>query len=48
VLQRRIENRFLDLYTDPKCSTHPIGRIEVLYLSSLPIEKDLLNGKRKG
>ncbi|CAH8453445.1 unnamed protein product [Schistosoma margrebowiei] len=47
VLQRRIENRFLDLYTDPKCSTHPIGRIEVLYLSSLPIEKDLLNGKRK-
>ncbi|CAH8453111.1 unnamed protein product [Heterobilharzia americana] len=47
VLQRRIENRFLDLYTDPKCSTHPVGRIEVLYLSSSPIEKDLLNGKRK-
>ncbi|CAH8448601.1 unnamed protein product [Schistosoma turkestanicum] len=47
VLQRRIENRFLDLHTDPKCSTHPVGKIEVLYLSSLPIEKDLLNGKRK-
>nr|CAH8831807.1 unnamed protein product [Trichobilharzia regenti] len=47
VLQRRIENRFLDLYTDPKCSTLPVGRIEVLYLSSSPIEKDLLNGKRK-
>ncbi|VDP81159.1 unnamed protein product [Echinostoma caproni] len=47
VLQRRIENRFLELYTDPKCSTHPIGRVEVQCLSTSPIEKDLMNGKRK-
>ncbi|KAA0192738.1 hypothetical protein FBUS_06841 [Fasciolopsis buskii] len=48
VLQRRIENRFLDLYTDPKCSTHPVGRVEVQCLSTSPVEKDLMNGKRKG
>ncbi|KAF5401122.1 hypothetical protein PHET_05660 [Paragonimus heterotremus] len=47
VLQRRIENRFLELYTDPNCSSLPVGRVEVQCLSTAPLEKDLLNGKRK-
>ncbi|CAH8574703.1 unnamed protein product [Dicrocoelium dendriticum] len=47
VLQRRIENRYLELYTDPNCITQSIGRVEVQSLSTVPIEKDLLNGKRK-
>ncbi|CAL8071172.1 unnamed protein product [Calicophoron daubneyi] len=47
VLQRRIENRFLELYTDPNCTSRPVGRVEVQSLCTSPIEKDLLNGKRK-
>ncbi|TGZ68577.1 hypothetical protein CRM22_004187 [Opisthorchis felineus] len=47
VLQKRIENRFLELYTDPNCTTHPVGRVEVQILSTVPLDKDLVNGKRK-
>ncbi|OON21027.1 hypothetical protein X801_03086 [Opisthorchis viverrini] len=47
VLQKRIENRFLELYTDPNCTTHPVGRVEVQVLSTVPLDKDLVNGKRK-
>ncbi|BHF71258.1 Phosphofurin acidic cluster sorting protein 1 [Sparganum proliferum] len=44
VLQRRIEHRFLDMYAEPKCLGAPIGRIEVHCLSTLPIERDQING----
>ena len=48
MLQRRIEHRFLNMYTDPKCIGPPIARIEVHCLSTLPWEREPINTGNKG